>query len=142
MVDRVNTQTRSKVMASVRSKNTRLEKKVIQLLMEAGLGGFRRYPMRLPGKPDVIYAKQKTAVFIDSCFWHGCRFHLRMPASNVAYWRAKIERNMRRDTQARAALRRLGWRVIRVWEHELRDRHRLRSRLVNRIGVTGGRLHR
>lgn len=119
MTDRLDKNTRSRVMASVRSKNTRLEEKLVAILNDDGLVDYARYAQGLPGTPDIAFEKQNVAVFLDSCFWHGCPKHLRRPSSNTVYWQAKIEKNIKRDRRQRAALRRLGWRAIRVWEHEL-----------------------
>lgn len=119
-MDTVDKETRSRVMSAVRSKNTKLEQILIAALESAGLTGFERYVKSLPGTPDIVFEEQKVAVFFDSCFWHGCPKHLRKPSSNQAYWRPKIENNMRRDRRRRAALRRAGWSVLRVWEHDLK----------------------
>jgi DNA mismatch endonuclease (patch repair protein) len=74
------------------------------------------------GKPDIVFKQQNLVVFIDGCFWHGCRQHSRLPKSNVAYWRKKINGNKRRDRRITHELRRQGWRVVRIWEHETRTR--------------------
>jgi DNA mismatch endonuclease (patch repair protein) len=71
------------------------------------------------GKPDVVLKKRKTVVFVDSCFWHGCPKHCRLPSTNKAYWREKIERNKRRDREVARHYKRTGWRCVRVWEHDL-----------------------
>jgi DNA mismatch endonuclease, patch repair protein len=118
-MDRVDKATRSQVMSTVRSRNTRLEEKLVAILLDAGLKGFTRYADGLPGTPDVAFMDEKVVVFLDSCFWHGCPKHLRRPSSNTEYWQSKIDRNIRRDRRQRAALRRLGWSAIRVWEHDL-----------------------
>jgi DNA mismatch endonuclease (patch repair protein) len=120
-MDRVDKETRSQVMSTVRSKNTRLEEKLIAILENADLTGFARYAAGLPGTPDVAFMEERVAVFLDSCFWHGCPKHLRRPSSNTDYWQSKIEKNIRRDRRQRAALRRTGWSAIRVWEHDLPD---------------------
>ena len=69
-------------------------------------------------RPDVVFARQRIAVFIDGCFWHGCPEHGQMPRANAGYWRAKLWRNRQRDEADRAALERGGWTVVRIWEHE------------------------
>jgi DNA mismatch endonuclease (patch repair protein) len=74
----------------------------------------------LPGKPDFIFPKQRLAVFVDGCFWHGCRWHCRMPKSRRNYWKPKIARNKKRDREVTRQLRRCGWKVFRVWEHALK----------------------
>lgn len=121
MADRVDKETRSRVMSSVKNKNTRLEQSLVTILENAGVTGFLRYAKGLPGTPDIAFMKRKTAVFLDSCFWHGCPKHLRRPSSNRSYWEAKIEKNIKRDRRQRAALRRLGWSVLRIWEHDLKN---------------------
>jgi DNA mismatch endonuclease, patch repair protein len=128
-MDRVDKETRSQVMATVRSRNTRLEEKLVAILLDAGLSGFTRYAAGLPGTPDVAFMDEKVTVFLDSCFWHGCPKHLRRPSSNTEYWQSKIDKNVRRDRRQRAALRRLGWSAIRVWEHDLKDE----SKVVRKV---------
>lgn len=91
---------------------------MIQLFRETGITGWRR---RLPvhGKPDFVFPRERVAVFVDGCFWHGCPRHCRMPHSKRAYWRAKIEHNKARDKKTNLFLRLTGWFVIRLWEHDL-----------------------
>lgn len=135
-MDTVDKETRSRIMSAVRSKNTKLEQTLIAALESADLLGFERYVKSLPGTPDVAFMEQKVAVFFDSCFWHGCPKHLRKPGSNQEYWRPKIENNAKRDRRRRAALRRMGWSVLRVWEHDLKNLppviNRIRRILVQR----------
>ena len=108
-MDTVNRETRSRIMASVRSTKTGLEERFISLLTEAGIEGFELYPKGITGNPDIVFSKQRIAIFVDSCFWHGCPKHLRRPNSNRAYWGPKIDGNIRRDRRKRAVLRREGW---------------------------------
>jgi DNA mismatch endonuclease (patch repair protein) len=75
----------------------------------------------LPGSPDFVFREQRIAVFVDGCFWHGCPKHFRVPKSNVRFWKSKIEGNRSRDFRVRSDLRRLGWRVVRIWEHSMRN---------------------
>ena len=131
-MDRVSTATRSRVMAAVRSRGTRLECAFGAALRAAGLRGFRRNVASLPGRPDFVMHAGRLAIFVDSCFWHGCRAHLRMPASRLSYWRAKIKRNLKRDRQVRRQLTRSGWQVIRVWEHQVTVPSRL-CRVLEKI---------
>lgn len=111
---------RSRIMASVKSKNNKsTELQFISLLKEKNITGWRRnYP--LTGNPDFVFPRTKIAVFIDGCFWHGCPSHCRMPSSNVSYWNDKIEKNKIRDKKTRKALKMKGWQVIRIWEHEIK----------------------
>lgn len=106
-------------MRRVKSRNTSLEMKVRSALHRRGLRYRLNYP--LPGKPDLVFVRAKVVVFVDSCFWHGCSQHARMPSSNVAYWEAKIERNMRRDQEVNACYAGGEWHVARIWEHELKQ---------------------
>src|SRR3954463_16743559 len=120
VADTFNKAERSRIMAAVRSRgNKATELLLVQLFRAAGLKGWRRHAAIL-GRPDFVFAKERVAVFVDGCFWHGCAKHCRMPASNRNYWRAKIEKNMRRDLATRKVLRAAGWNVVRVWEHELK----------------------
>lgn len=124
-MDRVSKDVRSRVMSSVRARGTRLEDRMLTLLRAEGVRGYRRWAGKLPGKPDFVFRDYKVALFVDSCFWHGCRRHLRTPASNVQYWTDKIRRNRRRDAEVKKLLSELGWTVVRVWEHEFDAPHRI-----------------
>ena len=97
--------------------------------------GWRR-GSKLTGKPDFVFPKLKLAVFVDGCFWHGCPLHATQPKINAAFWRKKIAANQARDRLVNRTLRSLGWRVLRVWEHELvrRNEQRLIRRLTAGLG--------
>lgn len=73
----------------------------------------------MPGRPDIIFKKQKAAVFLDGCFWHGCTKCRGIPKTNKEFWRTKIAANRKRDRRVVKELRSVGWRAIRIWEHEL-----------------------
>jgi DNA mismatch endonuclease, patch repair protein len=88
------------------------------------------------GKPDFVFANSKLAVFVDGCFWHGCRKHLRMPTGNRVYWLRKIERNQKRDRATVRALQDSGWCVLRIWEHELRFPRRVVRRVTKELSAT------
>jgi len=75
-------------------------------------------PSRSRRRADVVFSRQRIAVFVDGCFWHGCQEHGVRPSANAEYWRAKLRRNVERDRETDALLAAAGWRVIRVWEHE------------------------
>jgi DNA mismatch endonuclease (patch repair protein) len=110
---------RSETMRRVRSTDTSCERALRSAIHRRGL----RYSLRrkLPGSPDIVFVNGRVAVFVDGCFWHGCPKHCRRPSSNTAYWTAKIDRNMARDARVSGDLRARGWRVIRLWEHDVRD---------------------
>ena len=108
-------------MAAIKGKDTKPEMIVRKYLFSRGLRD-RVQGKKLPGRPDIVLPKYKTVVFVDGCFWHGhegCRY-FRLPKSNVDFWREKIERNVARDARNEADLQALGWRVIRVWECDIR----------------------
>ena len=106
-------------MRSIRSKGTKLEKKFYSALHSKGIMDIDFYPKDVFGKPDFVHRKTKIATFLDSCFWHGCSEHCRIPHSNIEYWQKKIERNKKRDVLVTNTLTRSGWLVLRIWEHSL-----------------------
>lgn len=125
---------RSAIMASVKSKqNKSTEKKVRAALISKGIKGWKMHEKTLPGKPDFVFPKNRLIVFIDGCFWHGCSECYRRPKTSRAYWDAKVIRNRKRDLKNNIALRRLGWRVVRLWEHELRPFQVIPNRLLRII---------
>lgn len=107
-------------MARIRSKNTKPEKLLRSELWRRGLR-YRIHGQGLPGRPDIVFRGPKVAVYVDGCFWHGCPQHYTFPRSRRDYWRSKLRRNVERDQNQTAELEREGWRVIRIWEHEIMD---------------------
>lgn len=107
-------------MSRIRGKNTKPEIRLRSALHLQGLR-FRLHRKDLPGSPDIVFMKQKIAVFVDGCFWHGCPEHAVQPDTNGKFWRQKIEANRMRDVDASRQLTSLGWTVIRVWEHEVKQ---------------------
>lgn len=108
-------------MAAIKGKDTKPEMIVRRYLFSRGLR-FRVQVRKLPGTPDIVLPKYKTVIFVNGCFWHGhegCKY-FRLPKSNVEFWEEKIERNVARDVRNEAELKALGWRVIRVWECEIK----------------------
>ncbi len=103
-------------MALVRgSKNKSTELKLLELMKKNGLTGWRR-GVKMMGAPDFIWRKERLAIFVDGCFWHGCPRHRRVPKSRVDFWEAKLTANRRRDRLVTRTLREKGWTVLRVWE--------------------------
>ena len=88
-------------------------------------------PARFRVRPDFVFPKLKLALFVDGCFWHGCPKHGTKPKGNAAFWRRKFSRNIARDRLVTRTLRRSGWRVLRIWEHELAKKNRLQ--LIRKI---------
>lgn len=113
-------------MSQIRSRDTKPETLVRHYLYARGFR-YRKNVRTLPGSPDIVLGRYRTAIFIDGCFWHGheeCRY-FRLPKTNTAFWQRKIERNRERDAADRLELRRLGWHVIRVWECQLKPAVRM-----------------
>ena len=131
MADTLTVAERSERMSGIRSHGNRAtELRLVALLRVHNITGWRR-GVSLPGKPDFVFRVSKIAVFVDGCFWHGCPHHARTPKSRVAFWKAKLARNAQRDSEVRSTLRKRGWRVLRVWEHELTRKNE--ARLARRI---------
>jgi len=116
-------------MRRVKGRDTTPELKVRRLIWSLG-GRYRLNRADLPGKPDIVLAGRRLAIFVHGCFWHGhdCARGARVPKANRDYWTAKIGRNRVRDLAARAALEAAGWRVETVWECELKDATALEAR--------------
>lgn len=118
MADNMTPEQRSKTMSRIRSKNTKIELRIRQMLHARGYR-YRVHPATVPGKPDIVFGPKKVAVFIDGDFWHGWKFE--EWASKLApYWRTKIERNQLRDAENDALLHARGWTVVRLWEHQVK----------------------
>ncbi|HEY2178564.1 MAG TPA: DNA mismatch endonuclease Vsr [Caulobacteraceae bacterium] len=126
---------RSEVMRRVKGRGTSTELKVRRLVWSLG-GRYRLNRADLAGKPDIVLAGRRLAIFVHGCFWHGhdCARGARVPKANRAYWTGKIAANRARDAAARAALEGAGWRVETVWGCELRDEPALRSRAAAWLG--------
>jgi len=148
---------RSLVMSRIRSRgNKETELAMARLLRAHKISGWRRHveirkaeggkrkagngSSKLSGassrrllqvRPDFVFRRARVAVFVDGCFWHGCPRHGTKPKGNAAFWRKKLSGNRTRDALVNRALRRAGWRVIRIWEHELKPRKEMR--LLHRL---------
>ncbi len=118
MADTFTKKQRRYCMSQIKSGRTQPEIIVRKLIWREG---YRyRIGHGLPGKPDMVFPAYKTAVFIDGCFWHACPKHCRMPSSNIRYWKRKISGNQKRDKKINRQLKKEGWRVIRIWEHDIK----------------------
>lgn len=124
--DTVTPETRSRMMAAVKGKNTKPELAIRSALHRRGFR-FRLHRKDLPGKPDLVFTRRNALIFVHGCFWHGHDCHLfRWPKSREAFWREKIGKNIQRDEQQYLALSETGWRIGRVWECALKGKTRLR----------------
>ncbi len=123
---------RSQVMSLIRGRgNKKTELALMRLLRLHGITGWRRHQI-IFGRPDFVFQKAKVAVFVDGCFWHCCPRHFRMPVGNRAFWEKKLTANKIRDRRVNRELRKLGWHVVRIWEHELASR---RNRCLAKISA-------
>lgn len=141
MADVKTPEQRSRNMAAIKGKDTKPEMIVRKYLFSRGMR-FRVQVRKLPGTPDIVLPKYKTVIFVNGCFWHGhegCKY-FRLPKSNVEFWKEKIERNIERDRESMQALFDLGWKIIRVWECELRNkanREDTLNKIYNSITTSG-----
>ena len=137
MADNRTKESRSALMARIGGKNTAPELIVRRLLHSLGYR-FRLYRRDLPGKPDIVFVSRRKIVFVNGCFWHahGCRIG-RPPKSGLDFWVPKLERNRQRDAQNRAKLRRLGWRVLAIWQCQTRFPERIEQKLKSFLGPPG-----
>lgn len=119
-MDTVSKKKRSEIMRAIHSKDTKLEVAFRKEFWRNGIR-YRKNPKNYFGKPDIVIKRLKTVVFFDSCFWHGCRAHCRLPSTNKKYWVAKIARNKKRDDVVTQHYKKRGWQVIRIWEHQPRS---------------------
>jgi DNA mismatch endonuclease (patch repair protein) len=126
---------RSELMARVKGEDTGPERRVRSILHRLGYR-FRLHARELPGTPDIVLRPRRAAIFVHGCFWHGhgCARGSRRPRTNEAYWEAKVARNRARDAGKLAALEAAGWRVLTLWECELKDEAALAARLSAFLG--------
>nr|VFJ66882.1 MAG: T/G mismatch-specific endonuclease [Candidatus Kentron sp. DK] len=117
MTDRLTPEQRRRCMSRVRGRNTKPEVLLRRVLWAQG--ARYRLHAKLPGRPDLVFRGKRLAVFVDGCFWHGCPIHGEIPASNRAFWEKKLGDNVVRDRRTDAILAEMGWRVFRVWTHEI-----------------------
>jgi DNA mismatch endonuclease (patch repair protein) len=133
MADIYSREKRSELMSRVRSSgNRKTELRMIQMFRKYGIRGWRRnWPVF--GKPDFVFPMMKVAVFVDGCFWHRCPLHSTVPETNHEFWQRKLEGNILRDRLVRRSLTNLGWRVLRVWQHELKEPERVAKRVCRAL---------
>ncbi len=136
-MDIFSTEKRSRIMATVHGQNTKPERVVRCTLHKLGYR-FRIHRKDLPGKPDIVLPKHHTAIFVHGCFWHqhpGCR-KATYPQSNADFWRNKLDGNVSRDARSQTLLSEKGWKVIVIWECEVKNTVLLEERL-RKIGTEG-----
>ena len=132
MADQYSPETRSRIMARVRSRDTRPELLIRRELHRLGYR-YRLHRSNLPGRPDLTFPSRRKVLFVNGCFWHmhpGCS-RARIPQSNRDFWTAKLERNRLRDARSIEALQHSGWESLTVWECELRNLDSVINRIVS-----------
>jgi len=120
-VDNLSVMNRAKNMSHIRSRNTKPEVLFRKKLWSMNIRGYRVNPKNIYGQPDIYFHKRHLAIFIDGCFWHKCPKDFILPKSNLSYWIPKIGRNVERDIEVNKELEKIGIKVIRYWEHQIRN---------------------
>ncbi len=129
--DNLSKEKRSRVMASIRGKNTKPELIIRKLLWSMGKR-YRIHDKSVYGTPDISHKTKRVAIFIDGCFWHGCRKCYIQPKTNTVFWKKKIERNHKRRADVKHDLKRKNWKILPFWEHEV---YKNPQKVVNEIAL-------
>lgn len=133
-MDNLTKEQRRKNMRHIRSTGTAPERKMMEALRKRRIY-FADYAVKIIGKPDIVFRRKKVAVFIDSDFWHGHSKRCIMPKTNPVYWAKKIESNRKRDKLVNAKLKKSGWKVVRLWEYDIKHNfERSFQKVLNAIG--------
>ena len=143
MSDIFDSHKRKSIMSHISGRNTKPELLVRKILFSLGYR-YRLYEKSLPGCPDIVFKSRKKAIFIHGCFWHGhenCK-RAKRPSTNVDFWNEKIDKNILRDVEVRKELERLGWKVLIVWQCELKHHDDLKIRLTEFLGDRGKNIER
>jgi DNA mismatch endonuclease (patch repair protein) len=137
MVDNRSAESRSALMSRIGGKDTAPELEVRRLLHASGYR-FRVHRRDLPGRPDIVFPSRRKIIFVNGCFWHahGCRIG-KPPKSRIDYWAQKLEGNRARDIRSKALLRYAGWKVLTLWQCQIRNLPRLQTRLFSFLGPPG-----
>jgi len=129
---------RSEIMSKVRNKDSKIEILFRKEIWKAGFR-YRKNPTNYFGKPDLVLKKYKTVVFVDSCFWHGCKRHREFPKTRKRFWENKISGNIKRDKKVNSHYKKVGWSIIRVWEHDVKNNlNKIVSKVttgLNKLGI-------
>lgn len=133
MGDNLTPDDRRKTMRAVKGKGTKPERRLWAMLAGMGIQGWRKNDASIIGRPDVVFTKQRVAIFIDGCFWHGCPVCRRkIPKTNQDYWERKIQRNIELAELYDKQLHECGWTVVRIWEHETVELENMRK-IINNV---------
>ncbi len=118
-MDRSDQETRSRIMSKIRSTDTTPEILLRKSIYAAGFR-YRKNYLVAGIRVDIVFLSKKLAIFVDGCFWHKCPVHYRPPKSNLRYWIPKLKHNVERDRKETMRLKKSNWKVIRIWEHEIK----------------------
>ncbi|MCK4792563.1 MAG: very short patch repair endonuclease [Desulfobacteraceae bacterium] len=121
MADIYSKKKRSEIMRAVRNKDSKMEVEFRKTIWRAGFR-YRKNATNYFGKPDLVLKKYRTVIFLDSCFWHGCRRHCQLPSTRRKWWKEKIEGNKARDKLVNRHYRKRNWNVIRIWQHDVKKK--------------------
>lgn len=138
MADRISEEHRSWNMSRIKGSNTKPERIVRSILHQMGYR-FRLNKKGLPGKPDIVLSKYKTAIFVHGCFWHrheGCKYAY-TPKSRVDFWEKKFAENIKRDKRIKPVLLEMGWKVLIIWECQTKNENKLYDQLKSFLGDMG-----
>ena len=135
-MDNRSKESRSKNMSNIKSSGTKPEETVCKYLFSQGFR-YRKNVRKLPGQPDIVLSKYRTVIFVNGCYWHGhegCKYFV-MPKTNTEFWKNKIEYNQCRDKENHRKLKKLGWKVLLIWECEIRhgDKDKALKELEKRL---------
>ncbi|MEW5922373.1 MAG: very short patch repair endonuclease [Candidatus Zixiibacteriota bacterium] len=120
-MDKVSKTKRSEIMSRIRDRDSKMEVDFRKALWQLGYR-YRKNPSGYFGKPDILLKSRKIVIFLDSCFWHGCKKHCQLPETRKEFWKQKISRNRRRDGEVSRYYKNHDWKIFRYWEHDLRER--------------------
>jgi len=131
-MDTVSKQKRSEIMSQIKSRDSKIETLFRKELWKLGFR-YSKNSGKYFGKPDIVLKQHKTVIFVDSCFWHGCTKHCRVPTTRKSYWVKKITRNIARDEEVKRHYKKQGWRIFRVWEHDLLNVKNAVSKMAKKL---------
>lgn len=132
MPDKFSKETRSRIMSSIRSKNTKPEVIIRRLLWANGVR-YRIHDKSIFGTPDISSKKNKVAIFVDGCFWHGCKSCYQQPVTNTRFWSEKIMANKKRREVVLSQLKKEGWNIFEIWEHDVKSRPDSVARRISKM---------
>lgn len=132
MADVLTKKQRSYCMSQIRARNTQPEIILRKAIFSTGIRGYRLH-YKLAGKPDIVFPKRKIVIFIDGCFWHKCPKCFKKPDTNKKFWKVKIDSNVARDRIVNVVLKKDGWKILRIWEHELENQKLIKRKIIDRI---------